>query len=164
MATNYNNLDELKSQKKLLKQEIGELEDILTFKSKKESLSVMTNGLTDRFLKETEDEDGDTKLSLDTQNIMREISVGIKDSASKKNLLGLANDGVQSGLLESTIRMGAVALVGNFAKKSMMNKNWKRKILGLALVYVAPYALRFARKKLDEYQKNKTASSLEKLI
>ena len=164
MATNYNNLDELKSQKKLLKQEIGELEDILTFKSKKESLSVMTNGLTDRFLKETEDEDGDTKLSLDTQNIMREISVGIKDSASKKNLLGLANDGVQSGLLESTIRMGAVALVGNFAKKSMMNKNWKRKILGLALVYVAPYALRFARRKMDEYQKNKTASSLEKLI
>jgi hypothetical protein len=35
MATNYNNINELRSQKKLLKQEIKELEDILTFKSKK---------------------------------------------------------------------------------------------------------------------------------
>lgn len=164
MATNYNNLEELRNQKKLLKHEIGELEDIITFKSKKESLGVLTHGFTDKFLKETKDEDGDTSVSLDTQNIMREISSGLKESASKKNILGLANDSVQSGLLENTIKMGVVTLVGNFAKKSVMNKNWKRKLIGLALVYVAPYALRFARKKLDEYQKNKTTKSLEKLI
>ncbi|MDP9955305.1 hypothetical protein J2X97_000942 [Epilithonimonas hungarica] len=164
MATNYNNLEELRNQKKLLKHEIGELEDIITFKSKKESLGVLTHGFTDKFLKETKDEDGDTSLALDTQNIMREISSGIKESASKKNILGLANDSLQSGLLENTIKMGVVTLVGNFAKKSVMNKNWKRKVIGLALVYVAPYALRFIRKKLDDYQKNKTASSLEKLI
>lgn len=164
MATKYTNLDELRSEKRLLKQEIGELEDILTFKSKKDSLSVMTNGLTDKFLKETENEEGEKTLSLDTQNIMREISSGMKETASKKNILNLANDGVKSGLLETTIKMGTVALVSNFAKKSVMNKNWKRKAVGLALVYLAPYALRFIRKKLDEYQKNKTTSSLEKLI
>lgn len=164
MATNYTNLDELRSQKRLLKQEIGELEDILTFKSKKDSLSVMTNGLTDKFLKETENEDGEKSLALDTQNIMREISVGMKETASKRNVMNLANDSVQSGLLETTLKMGTVALVSNFAKKSVMNKSWKRKIVGLALIYVAPYALRFLRKKLDEYQRNKTASSLEKLI
>ncbi|MFC4688072.1 phosphoribosyl-ATP pyrophosphatase [Epilithonimonas pallida] len=164
MATNYNNINELRSQKKLLKQEIKELEDILTFKSKKESLGVLTHGFTDKFLKETKDEDGDTSISLDTQNIMKEISSGIKESASKKNLLGLANDSVQSGLLENTIKMGVVALVGNFAKKSVMNKNWKRKLIGLGLVYVAPYALRFIHEKLDEYQKNKTTKSMEKLI
>ncbi|KFC20508.1 hypothetical protein [Chryseobacterium sp. FH1] len=164
MATNYTNLDELRSQKRLLKQEIGELEDILTFKSKKDSLSVMTNGLTDKFLKETEDEDGEKSLALDTQNIMREISFGLKETASKRNVMSLANDTVQSGLLETTLKMGTVALVGNFAKKSVMNKSWKRKLVGLALIYVAPYALRFLRKKLDEYQRNKTASSLEKLI
>jgi hypothetical protein len=95
---------------------------------------------------------------------MKEISSGIKESASKKNLLGLANDSVQSGLLENTIKMGVVALVGNFAKKSVMNKNWKRKLIGLGLVYVAPYALRFIHEKLDEYQKNKTTKSMEKLI
>jgi hypothetical protein len=63
MATNYNNINELRSQKKLLKQEIKELEDILTFKSRKESLGVLTHGFTDKFLKETKDEDGDTSLS-----------------------------------------------------------------------------------------------------
>jgi len=164
MATNYTNLDELRSQKRLLKQEIGDLEDILTFKSKKDSLSVMTNGLTDKFLKETENEDGEKSLALDTQKIMREISVGMKETASKRNVMNLANDSVQSGLLETTLKMGTVALVSNFAKKSVMNKSWKRKLVGLALIYVAPYALRFLRKKLDEYQRNKTASSLEKLI
>ena len=164
MATKYTNLDELRSEKRLLKQEIGELEDILTFKNKKESLSVMTSRVTDKFLKETENEDGKISLSIDTQNIMREVSLGMKETASKKNMLNLANDGVRSGLLETTIKMGTVALVGNFAKKSVMNKNWKRKLVGLALVYVAPYALRYVRKKLDEYQRNKTASSLEKLI
>lgn len=164
MATKYTNLDELRSEKRLLKQEIGELEDILTFKNKKESLSVMTSGVTDKFLKETENEDGKISLSIDTQNIMREVSLGMKETASKKNMLNLANDGVRSGLLETTIKMGTVALVGNFAKKSVMNKNWKRKLVGLALVYVAPYALRYVRKKLDEYQKNRATSSLEKLI
>lgn len=164
MATKYTNLDELRAEKKLLKQELVDMEDILTFKNKKESLSVMTNGLTDKFLKETENEEGDKGISIDTQNIMREISFGLKESTSKRNMMNLANDGVKSGLLETTLKMGAVALVGNFAKKSVMNKNWKRKALGLALVYLAPYALRFIRQKLDEYQKNKTASSLEKLI
>ena len=164
MATNYNNLDELRNQKKLLKKEIGDLEDIITFKDKKESLSVLTDGLTDKYLKETYDVTGDKKLSLDTENIMREISGGIKDTVSKKNMMGLANDTVKSGLLEDAIRMGTVALVGNYAKKNMMNKSWKKKLIGAALIYVAPYALRFLRKKLDEYQRNKAASSLEKLI
>lgn len=164
MAANYNNLDELRSQKRLLKKEIGELEDIITFKDKKESLGVITNGFTDKYLKETYDGSGDKKLSINTENIMREISSGIKENVSKKNMMGLARDGVKSGLLEDTIRLGAVALVGNYAKKSMMNKSWKKKLIGAALIYVAPYALRFLREKLDEYQRNKTTSSMEKLI
>lgn len=164
MATDYTNLDELRSKKRLLKQEIVDMEDILTFKSKKDSLSVMTNGLTDKFIKETTDEDGEKSLALDTQNIMREISLVMKEKTSKKNVMGLANDSVQSGLLETTLKLGAVALVSNYAKKSVMNKSWKKKVVGLALIYVAPYALRFVRKKLDEFQRNKTASSLEKLI
>lgn len=164
MAANYNNLDELRSQKRLLKQEIGDLEDILTFKNKKQSLGVMTHGFTDKYLKETKNINGENELSLDTENIMREISSGIKESVSKKNMMGLANDSVRSGLLEDTLRIGAVTLVGNYAKKNMMNKSWKKKLIGAALIYVAPYALRFLRKKLDEYQRNRTTSSMEKLI
>ena len=164
MSENYTNLNELRSQKKLLKNEISELEDLLTFKNKKESLSIMTNGLTDRFLKEKEDSDGSTSLAIDTQNIMKEISSGMKEATSKKNIVSLAGDTVKSGLLENTLRMGAVALVGNYAKKSVMNKSWKKKIIGLALIYLAPIALRFIRTKLENYQRNKTASSLEQLI
>jgi len=164
MATQYNNLNELRNQKKHLRDEIKELEDILTFKNTKQSLGAITHGFTDSFLKETETPDGDTKLSLDTENIMKEIAGSIKETASKKNILNLANDSISSGLLENTIRMGAVTLVGNYAKKNMMNRNWKKKLIGLALVYVAPYALKFIRKKLDDYQKHKTTKSLEKLI
>lgn len=164
MATKYTNLDELRDEKKLLKKEIEDLENLLIFKNKKESLSVITNGFTDTFLKEKQGTDGEVSLAIDTQGIMKQISEEMKETASKKNILNLANEGVKSGLLETTIKMGTVALVGNFAKKSVMNKNWKRKAVGLALVYLAPYALRFVRKKLDEYQRNKTASSLEKLI
>lgn len=125
MATNYTNLDELRSQKRLLKQEIEGMEDILTFKSKKDSLGAMTGGFTDKFLKETINSDGEKSLALDTQNIMREISTGMKEKASKKNVMGLANDSLQSGLLETTLKLGTVALVSNYAKKSVMNKSWK---------------------------------------
>jgi len=164
MSANYTDLNELRTQKKLLKNEISELEDLLTFKNKKDSLSIMTNGLTDKFLKETQDSDGSTSLAIDTQNIMKEISSGMKEAAFKKNIVSLAGDTVKSGLLENTLRMGAVALVGNYAKKSVINNSWKKKTIGLALIYVAPYALRYLSEKLDDYQKNKTASSLGKII
>lgn len=160
----YNNIMELRAQKNLLKGEIEGLEDILTFKDKKESLDILTHGFTDNIIKEHVNADGGTSLSLDTQYIMQQISQGIRESASKKNIAGLAKDSLSSGLLETTIKMGVVALVGNFAKKSVMNKNWKRKLIGLGMVYLAPYALRFIRQKLDNYQKNKATSSLEKLI
>ncbi|QIY82708.1 hypothetical protein SAMN05660493_02968 [Epilithonimonas bovis DSM 19482] len=160
----YNNIMELRAQKNLLKREIEGLEDILTFKDKKESLDILTHGFTDNIIKERVNADGGTSLSLDTQYIMQQISQGIRESASKKNIAGLAKDSLSSGLLETTIKMGVVALVGNFAKKSVMNKNWKRKLIGLGMVYLAPYALRFIRQKLDNYQKNKATSSLEKLI
>lgn len=160
----YNNIMELRAQKNLLKREIEGLEDILTFKDKKESLDILTHGFTDNIIKEHVNADGGTSLSLDTQYIMQQISQGIRESASKKNIAGLAKDSLSSGLLETTIKMGVVALVGNFAKKSVMNKNWKRKLIGLGMVYLAPYALRFIRQKLDNYQKNRATSSLEKLI
>lgn len=162
--SDYKNIKELRAHKKLLKTEIENLEDILTFKDKKESLGILTHGFTDNLLKERINPDGGTSVSIDTQGIMHQISEGIKESASKKNVAGLAKDSVSSGLLETTIKMGVVALVGNFAKKSVMNKNWKRKLIGLGMVYLAPYALRFVRKKLDDYQRQQAASSMEKLI
>lgn len=106
MATKYTNLEELRLEKRLLKQEIGDLEDIITFKNTKQSLGVLTNGLTDTFLKETHDPEGGTSLSIDTQNIMREISSNLKETASKKKCtkfgkrqrkIRIAGDNTQNG-------------------------------------------------------------------
>ena len=44
------------------------------------------------------------------------------------------------------------------------NTSWKKKAIGLALIYLAPIALKYVRKKLEEYQRNRTTSSLEQLI
>jgi len=164
MSTHFKNLQELRDKKKILRSEIEELEDLLTFKDKKESLSIMTGGITDKYLKETENEDGEKNLSLNTQNIMREVSNGIREKTSAKGILGLANDSVDSGLLETAVRLGAVTMVGNFARKNLNNASWKKRLIGLAIIYVAPIALKYVREKLEDYQHTKTTSSLEKLI
>jgi hypothetical protein len=46
----------------------------------------------------------------------------------------------------------------------MKSSNWKKKMLGVAMIYLAPIALKFVRKKLERYQKNKSVSSMEQLI
>ncbi|WP_435523361.1 hypothetical protein [Chryseobacterium indoltheticum] len=47
-----------------MKGEIHDLEALLTFKNTKESLSAFTNGLSDQYLKEKIDEDGEEKTVI----------------------------------------------------------------------------------------------------
>lgn len=165
MAYKYNNLEELRRKKELLKKDISETENLLNFKNAKESLSAFTNGFTDQYLKEEVNEDGKTTVSLKKEAIVKQISSEIRDKVVSRNaMLGFADSAIKGGALEDVIKLGAVAFVGNFAKKNIKSSNWKNKILGLALIYLAPFALRFIRKKLDEYQKNQSVTSMEKLI
>ena len=165
MSTKYTTLEELKRKKALLKKEVAEMEDLITFDNTKESLSALTNGFTDQFLKEEIGEDGETKISLKKEEIVRKISTGVKDQIISKNaMLGFADAAVKGGAVEDAVKLAAVAFVGNFARKNIRSGSWKKKVLGIALIYVAPFALRFIRKKLEEYQKNKSVSSMEKLI
>jgi hypothetical protein len=46
----------------------------------------------------------------------------------------------------------------------MSSKNWKKKAIGIALIYLAPIALKYVRNKLEDYQKRKSVSSMEQLI
>lgn len=46
----------------------------------------------------------------------------------------------------------------------MKSSTWKKKLVGAAIVYVAPLVLKYVSQKMSEYQKNKTAQSMEKLI
>ena len=165
MGTKYNSLDELRRKKQLLKNEVSEIEDLLTFDNTKESLSAFTNGFTDKYLKEEIKPDGETSVSIDTGEIVKEFSTSIKDTVLNRNAVyGFAKSDAGLNLVENALKIGAVTFIGNYARKSLYNTSWKKKIIGVALIYLAPIALRFIREKLENYQRNRTASSMEQLI
>lgn len=165
MANKYNSLEELRRKKELLKKEVEDLKDILTFDNTKESLSVFTGGLTDPYLKEEIDAEGESSISIDKKQIVNAISGHVKDRFSSQNsIAGFIKSEVGSSVAENTIKLGIVALVGNFAKKSLAHASWKKKLIGLAVIYIAPYFLKFIRTKLQNYEKNRSVSSMEQLI
>lgn len=165
MGIKYNSLDELRRKKALLQKDVLDMEDLLTFHNTKESLSAMTNGFTDQFLKEETEPDGEKKVALNTNAIVKEISNTVTGNILNKNTLyGIAKSDAGMNVVENAIKLGAVTFVGNYAKKNFYNSSWKKKIIGIALIYLAPIALRFIRRKLEDYQQKKTASSLEQLI
>ncbi len=165
MSAKYNSLEELRRKKALLKKEVSDLEDLLTFDNTKESLSALTHGFTDKFLQEDISIDGESTVSLNTNQIVREISGNIKDTLlSRSSVMNFAKSEGGLSIVENAMKLGVVTFVGNYARKSLYNKSWKKKLIGLALIYLAPIALRFIRKKLEDYQKSKTTSSFEQLI
>jgi hypothetical protein len=165
MSRKYESLEELRIKKKLLKGEINDLENLLTFKNTKESLSAFTNGLTDQYLQEKVDDDGDEKVVLRKDVIAKQLTSEVKDLFVNKNTaMGIANSAFNGNAVDALIKLGITAFVGNFAKKNMKSTNWKKKMLGVAMIYLAPIALKFVRKKLESYQKNKSVSSMEQLI
>lgn len=165
MGRNYESLEELKRKKALLKNEVKDLEGLLTFKNTKESLSAFTNGLTDQYLQDKVTEDGEEKTVIRKDVIAKQISSEVKDLFVNKNTaLGLASSALKGNALDSVVKLAVTAMVANYAKKNMGSSNWKKKIIGAILIYLAPTALKFLRNKLENYQKTKSISSLEKLI
>jgi len=165
MGRKYENLEELRRKKKLLKQEIEGIEDLLTFKNTKESLSAFTNGLTDQYLQEKVDEDGDEKVVLRKDVIAKHITSEIKDVfISKNSAVGIASSAFKGDAMGIMINLAVTTIVGNYAQKNFKSPNWKKKLIGAAMIYLAPIALRFISKKLETYQKNKSVSSMEQLI
>lgn len=165
MGRNYKSLEELKRKKNLLKGEIKDLEALLTFKNTKESLSAFTNGLTDQYLQEKIDEDGEEKTVIRKDVIAKQITSEVKDILiSKNSTVGLAASALKGNALDGVIKLAVTAMVANYAKKNMRSSSWKKKLLGAALIYLAPVALKFIRKKLENYQKTKSLSSMEQLI
>ncbi len=164
MASKYNSLEELRRKKALLKKEVSDMESILTFDNAKESLSAFTNGFTDQYLKEIPTEDGHSKIAIKKDAIVKEISGAVKSQISKNSVMQFAQSDSGNDLFQNAVKLGAVTLVGNYARKNMKNPSWKKKILAMALIYLAPYALRFLRKRIEDYQKNQTVSKMEQLI
>ena len=160
----YNSLEELRKKKALLKKDVEEMQDLLTFENKKESLSALTNGFTDRFLEERTDASGDEHLTVKTGEIAKSIGQMVTAKSEEKSVLHFNNEGLQKNVLDNALRVGTVALASGMAKKNLRKPGWKSKLLGLAMVYFLPIALKFISKKLSEFQQKKSISSMEKLI
>ena len=122
MGTKYNSLEELRRKKELLKKDVSEMENLLTFENTKESLSAFTNGLTDQFLQEKTAEDGERKVSLNTGAIVKQISNAVTENILSRNAMyGIAKSDAGVNLVENALKLGAVTFVGNYAKKNFFN-------------------------------------------
>ena len=55
-------------------------------------------------------------------------------------------------MIDNAIRLGTVALVTNFAKKNLYHSSWKKKVLGLAIIYGAPILLRKVTSLIEDWQ------------
>lgn len=133
------NLEKLQAKKNKLQNEVNELQELLTFRNPKESLRELTNGLSDNYIKEKKTENGQVKLGLKTSPIT-------------------------SLLAENVLKLGSVAVINRIGKKTMKTKSWKFKLLGLVLVYVAPFVIKKLGEKLNDFQKRETAKGMSKLI
>ena len=133
------NIKDLKARKAQLKNEISDIESVLTFENPRKTLSIITNGFTDKYLKESDDDEDNTKLRLNMGNIA-------------------------GTTFENTLKIGSAALVTQYAQKSLKHQSWKKKLIGLALIYVAPIVLKKVREELEVFQKRQTAKGLRKLI
>ncbi|USL95342.1 hypothetical protein D1J36_008670 [Riemerella anatipestifer] len=168
MGTKYRSLSELRAQKSLLKNEISDMEKVITFKNPKSSLSLITKGFTDKFVEERSNEGGANKISINTGNIVKEVTKEIKNRVSNRNsdssLLTLKNEGLAESVVDGFLKVGLVGTVSNYAKNNLKNPNWKKRAIGLLLVYVAPLVIRQLRTFLDDYQRKQTAKSINRLI
>ena len=160
----YSNLEELRRKKELLKKELADMEGLLTFENKKESLSAFTNGFTDRFLEERSTPEGESQLTLKTGEIAKSLKQALTEQSSKNSIINFNNTGLKENAMEAAMKVGGIALAGNLASKNLKKQSWKNKLFGLALIYLLPVAIKFISQKLEEYQKKKSISSMEQLI
>ena len=165
------NLEDLKKRKEIVKQNISNIEETLSFSNPKESLSAITNGLSDQFLIDKLDEEGNHKIALKTSEILSFVTGGTsgnflktKINASGDEQIGFNTQNLFGSVAENALKLGVAQLISNYAKKNISHKNWKKKAIGIAIIYVAPYALRFLREKLNDYQQQETLKSLEKIV
>ncbi|HEX7870075.1 MAG TPA: phosphoribosyl-ATP pyrophosphatase, partial [Chryseobacterium sp.] len=106
MGRNYESLEELKRKKRLLKGEISDLENLLTFKNTKESLSAFTNGLTDQYLKEQIDEEGEEKTVIRKDVIAKQITSEVKDLfLSRNTAMGIAGGAFKGDAIDTVIKL-----------------------------------------------------------
>lgn len=158
------NLEDLRKKKETLKQEISEIEKVASFKNPKETLSRLTNGFTDQFITDKTDKSGEHKLGIKPAEILSFATGGISDDFIKTKInkygdekLGINTQNIIGSIAENAFRLGIAGIATNYAKKNLYHKSWKKKFIGLALIYLAPFLLKFIRQKLENFQQKHTS-------
>lgn len=164
-------LEELRAKKIQLKNEVSQMEELITFDDPKKSLSAFTDGFTDQFLTEKTDNFGEKKLGFKPMETLNFLTGGIADRFLKEvpgdsgeTKLGIRTGPAVSGLAENAMKLGLAAYASKTARKHLRSNDWRSKLIGLALVYLLPVALRFLREKLDDFSRKQATRSVEQLI
>jgi len=156
MGRNYESLEELKRKKRLLKGEIKDLEALLTFKNTKESLSAFTNGLSDQYLQEKVDEDGEEKTVIRKDVIAKQLTSEVKDMLLSKNAaVGLASSAFSGNAVDGLIKLGVTALVANYAKKKYEKFQLEEKTFGSSIDLCSTDCFKICPQKVGKLPKNK---------
>lgn len=165
------NLEDLRKRKETLRQEISEIEKIASFKNPKETLGLLTNGFTDQFITDKTDENGEHRLGIKPAELLSFATGGASDDFVKTKInqygdqkLGINTQNVVGSIAENAFKLGIAGIATNFAKKNLYHKSWKKKLIGFALIYLAPFLLKFIREKLEDFQHKETLKSMEKII
>lgn len=165
------NLADLNTRKEMLKKDISEIEDKLTFKNPKESFSALTEGFTDQFLTDRIDENGIHKIGLQAKNILSFITGGLSDhfietkvNEQGKEKIALKTENLVGKIADNALQLGLASIITGYVKKSLFHRKWRRRLIGLAIIHFAPFLLKFLRQKLDEFQQKEVLESLNKII
>lgn len=159
------NLADLQQRKQMLKKDISELEDTFRFKDPRKSLSKLSNGFTDQFVYDNFNSRGEHKTGLKFDKILSYLTGGTSESFIKAKIneygerkLGIDTQKVVGSITKNAFQVGVASLVATFAKKYLYHKKWKKKAIGIAVVYALPFALDFLKNKLDGYLKKNPKS------
>ena len=157
-----NNLADLHNRKEMLRKDISEIEDTLRFKNPKKSLSKLSNGFTDQFVSDEFNYRGEHKTGLKWDKLFSYIKGGASERffTSKLNefgerKLGINTKNVAGSITENALKIGISSLMATFTKKYLYHKKWKKKVIGLSIVYLSPFILDFVKEKLKALQDSK---------
>ena len=128
------NFQDLKNQKEELREEIKEIESVLSFENPRKSFGVITNGVTEKYLG------------------------GMMDSSLAQNAFFLAEK-----FLFPSLKVGSAKLLSNALLKRV-RPSMKKTLIGLGVAVLTPIVIMQIKKRLDDFQQRETAKSLSKLI
>lgn len=129
------NIEELKKRKAELKEELSEIESVLSFKDPRRSIDAMSEGATEKYLGRI----------LDSKLVNKTLPLATK-------------------LLGASLKVGTAKFLTNVVKKKMTSSVIKKGIIGLGTIAIASFLAKKAKNRIDNYQRKQTAKSINKLI